>query len=110
MSADTVGTTIDEWGATVGERSHAEWRRLYQRHGEEFGRVADAVGESKREVLEAFVEIGIVEPTAPFYVRRFYPQDIGLSPLNCARCGEMDIESHPCPECGFDPREGGGEA
>lgn len=36
----------------------------------------------------------------------YLPEDVnGLSPLNCGRCGAPEIGGHPCPACGFDPRE-----
>ena len=31
------------------------------------------------------------------------PEELGLSPLGCANCGERAIGSHPCPACGFEP-------
>lgn len=33
---------------------------------------------------------------------RMRPDELGLSPLDCGRCGEKEIYQHPCPECGYD--------
>jgi len=33
----------------------------------------------------------------------YLPHELGLSVLDCGRCGEKNIETHPCPRCGFDP-------
>jgi len=39
-------------------------------------------------------------------VERLRPDELGLPPLNCGRCGEVAIVDHPCRACGYDPRPG----
>lgn len=85
------------------ETSVSEVRSLLNRFDGEYGLVADHLDIPKRELFDILVGIGHLEGNEPFYIRRFTPSEAGLPPLNCGLCGEVGIEVHPCPECGFDP-------
>lgn len=104
MSAQSDNShKLSDFGVDTGEMTGDEWRRRYEDVDGDFDRLADATGKSKREVFEALVEIDIVEPYADYYVARLWPHELGLSALNCADCGEPNIEQYPCESCGHNP-------
>lgn len=78
-------------------------RELYEKHG---GVVVDMAADtdwSRLTVRKRLEDAGLLDPP----ITRVLPEDVGLSPLCCGRCGAQEIGGHPCPECGYDPREGG---
>lgn len=82
-----------------------ECRRLFDKYGE-IRRAAYQAGVSEKEVVRRLVGVGVATLDERHCIQRLDPEDVGLSALNCADCGERSIGSHPCPACGFDPRNG----
>lgn len=78
--------------------------RQFADAGDSVTALADRLGTSERECAKLLLAEEDIEPAAPFCIERLRPEDLGLSPLGCGECGQADIGTHPCPDCGFDPR------
>lgn len=88
-----------------------ELEELYEEYDGNISRIAryiETLGRSRiQDILE---EHGIHEPSEyhPHRFIKMLPQDVGLPVLRCAECRAECPDGHPCPECGFDPRNQGG--
>jgi len=81
-----------------------EWRAIY-RQSKCFDEAAARAGVSGREAAETLLSLPFTLEADPNMVHRLLPEDLGLSPLGCAECGVVEIDGHPCPDCGHDPRD-----
>lgn len=83
------------------------YRDLKRRHDGNIQHIADELGLNRNRVRERLQAHGLYEVRAHgMQVKDLLPHEIqGLSPLNCGQCGAEAIGDHPCPECGWDPRE-----
>ena len=110
MSQSRQATLVETAGGASkqAETEEQRLRRLYDQHDGVVARVAADCDLSRERVRSRLVEYGIHEKPELLEHRLLdlYPQDLGLSPLGCAKCGEPEIVAHPCEECGFDPTQG----
>jgi hypothetical protein len=87
-----------------------EWRDIFDRYDGDVEAVASHLEIDRSAALAGLIEAGIYDfETLP--IREYEaltPEDVGLSPLNCVRCGELEIGDHECPVCGFDPEDEAG--
>lgn len=87
------------------------WQAIFERYDGDVQAIATYLDVEWPRALAGLLDAGVYDyESLPIYeYEKLTPEDVGLSPLNCHRCGELEIGDHECPVCGFDPRDEAGE-
>jgi len=111
MSAQTEDDWREAFGVDADDLDAEGWADLWERHDGDVDEIASYVGISFPETLRELAAAGVYphDEWSTHYVERLVPEDFGLDPLNCTRCGELAISDHECPSCGYDPRDVDGQ-